>query len=786
MVSRRFTINAVFLFLCIFQTLGLVYAAVDPVARLQDSYSAGSAERRDIYSDVISVADRLYSGSSTADRRAQLAAAVALRQKAMDAEDEFIAGMQSAAPGFRKLNGNNPAFTTLNREAAERFGGLYADFPFAEPYGLSALVVARHWGDGQALLSSALSFKQRFPLSRFWKRLYLLAGCRLLIEKRYGLASRAFRQLWSEVPSGSQAVKAYGLVEAMGRGRGGNGSDPLELTAAERLAWGRAQGLSGYPVLKKLIGLHPATVEAEEAYCQVFRNIRWGFAGRSLSRNYSNAKIFDKYYKDFVAAFPRSDYLQESLELRADFHYHCGKKSQAIARKNDYRWRTSKRSRYRSVSRKYASNAERHFKVVAALDREAASRFPGTRCSFRAGVLGARSMIERDLFDKAVVRLSGLLSRGPDSLSLNMILCHLGLVHYLKTDYRTAVDYLAQLGRVELKDADYWSRGMLFLGKSHLEMGDSLSAGRVFGALSRAFPYTYYGIRARSLENDLPGKYILRRWPGSEYESPPWWPDNYTRTGAMFQEHAAGWQALGFFSEAAYVYSNALSQCPDDLLLRYRHHENYLRAGWYQRVLRGFRRPFSRFLQKGGNGLPDNFWQLAYLNPEPYRETIARQSGRFNIPRSLITAVIRQESNFNPQARSHAKALGLMQLLPSVARRLSRGLGLGRITSRRLYDPEVNIPLGVKFLSMNLNKYEGNIALAISCYNADPRNIPVWLERLDRMRGTTGGFDLDLFIELIPLDETRDYNIRVLHNLWRYQEVYSEKRSLFCWKLDSF
>ncbi|MBN2288215.1 MAG: lytic transglycosylase domain-containing protein [Candidatus Glassbacteria bacterium] len=757
-------------------------AAKDPVARLQESFTADQAERRQIYSEVVSLADRRSAGDTEASRSGLLASAVALKQMAMDAEDEFLESMKSSAPGFRKLAWDSPEFVSLHRRASERFKKLCADYPFVESYRASSSLVAGQWQDGLALLQAAVSFRDEYPHSRFWKRAVLLAGCRLLLEHRYDRAGEAFRLLWAEDSFSPQAVDACSLVDAL---EGDESAGRLRLTPAQRLAWGKALGLSGNSALDRLIKLYPGTGEAEEAYYRIFLNINQGFAMRPLSSNYLQAGRFDEYFKSFIAEHPESNYLDEALGLRAGFHYFCGKKSNAIARKNDYRWRTTKRSSNRKVSQRYFASAERHFQQVAAVDSMAGVRFPGSGCCFRVGIVNVRAMFERDQFVQAEAKLQSLLARGPDSLSLNTILWYGGLIHYLRSDFQVAVDCLSPLEQAHCRDTDFWSRGMLFLGKSYLATGDTLAAARVFGLLSRTYPYTYYGIRARSLKSGLSLKIASPGWLDFPLTNLARFPDSCTGAGARFQQEAKNWQSLGFFAEAAYIYANALREVPDDLLLRYRSHENYLLAGWYHRVLRGFRGAFREFLYKGGNGLPANFWELAYLNPEPYREFIARESARFNVPRSLITAVIRQESNFNEQARSHAGARGLMQLLPSVGRRLSSGMGLGRITNLRLYDPEVSLALGVKFLAGNLSKYDGNIALAISCYNADPRNLPVWLERMNQLRHT-GDFDLDLFVELIPLDETHDYNIQVLTNFWRYQEVYKEARDFFGWKLDGF
>ena len=139
--------------------------------------------------------------------------------------------------------------------------------------------------------------------------------------------------------------------------------------------------------------------------------------------------------------------------------------------------------------------------------------------------------------------------------------------------------------------------------------------------------------------------------------------------------------------------------------------------------------------------------------------------GGFTLDRALIFAVMRQESEFNSWAKSHAGARGLMQVMPRTASYISRDRSL-RFGSRiKLDDPRYNMALGQQYIHDMLGKdfANGNLFKTLTAYNAGPGNLRKWLRIINFQD------DPLLFIESIPARETRNYIERVISNLWIYR-----------------
>lgn len=159
------------------------------------------------------------------------------------------------------------------------------------------------------------------------------------------------------------------------------------------------------------------------------------------------------------------------------------------------------------------------------------------------------------------------------------------------------------------------------------------------------------------------------------------------------------------------------------------------------------------------------------LFPMDYAPTIKGAAQKQEIPPELVFSIIRQESAFDPNARSFADAMGLMQILPTQAKNVAKELGIEWTGHNDLYRPELNIPVGAKMLRQGLNRYDGNFILAIASYNANDRAIKGWLK--SRFRE-----DPVEFIEEIAYEETRTYVKLVLRNYIFYKRLANPETAL--------
>jgi len=154
-------------------------------------------------------------------------------------------------------------------------------------------------------------------------------------------------------------------------------------------------------------------------------------------------------------------------------------------------------------------------------------------------------------------------------------------------------------------------------------------------------------------------------------------------------------------------------------------------------------------------------WEVAY--PRAFESVVSNACGRYACPMPLAWGIMREESSFIADVKSHANAIGLMQLIEPTARLVAVGTQYSA-DEASLKRPEVSVEFGVKLLA-SLRQRHGHPALAIGAYNGGSGAVDRWV------KGRTSD-DLDLFVELIPWEETRNYVKRVLSSQAAYAYLY--------------
>lgn len=155
------------------------------------------------------------------------------------------------------------------------------------------------------------------------------------------------------------------------------------------------------------------------------------------------------------------------------------------------------------------------------------------------------------------------------------------------------------------------------------------------------------------------------------------------------------------------------------------------------------------------------YWQAIY--PFPFAELIMSYAQQRALNPLLVTALIRQESRFQPDIRSVVGAVGLMQVMPETAEWIAQQTSEA---SYNLTAPENNIKLGTWYLDYTHREFGNNALFAVASYNAGPGSVATWIDK--------GGFtNADEFVEIIPYPETKGYISAVFGGYWNYLRLYN-------------
>lgn len=223
-------------------------------------------------------------------------------------------------------------------------------------------------------------------------------------------------------------------------------------------------------------------------------------------------------------------------------------------------------------------------------------------------------------------------------------------------------------------------------------------------------------------------------------------------------------ELIGLGDFAVKELNHALSSAPSSPRLNLRLAQLYSRRGENFQATLILRKGYPDIYSYNEADVPREAWEIFF--PLINWDTIKQEAKRYGIDPYMAAGLIRQESVFNPNAISRVGARGLMQVMPATGQVVSRQQGIGRISAADLYNPTLNIKLGMSYLAQMMGQF-GRIEYAAAAYNAGPGRARQWIAQ-------RGSLDIEDWVEAIPFTETRGYVQGVLRYAANYRRLYKE------------
>jgi soluble lytic murein transglycosylase len=424
---------------------------------------------------------------------------------------------------------------------------------------------------------------------------------------------------------------------------------------------------------------------------------------------------------------------------------------------------------YRALARLRSGDTNDSAQELASL----AEQFPASPFAAEA-LLTAAKLYEHDRrFAEARLAYQRVLDQFPGTPQASEARFRLGLLAYMEGDLPGA----ERRWREATTDADDSARASFWLGKALEAAGNRDGATEAWEAARRQDPTGFYGLRAAEL---LAGHREVRAAPATlEPEALEGTPSEEQELARWFSELGSDLDVARGQVEADPGYRRVRELLDlglrteagwqvDALLEQYAGNPAALASlavllGEQGEVAYAYRAASRLQAASGASALPRTLERLLY--PIPYPDLLLPRASAREIDPLLLAALIRQESAFEPQARSPADARGLTQVLPSTGQGIADALGRANWQPDDLYRPAVSIEFGAFYLAQRLAAYDNQLYPALAGYNAGDGNARAWVSRF-------GLGDPDLFIERIPFPETHDYVQRVYANYLTYQRLY--------------
>ncbi len=363
-------------------------------------------------------------------------------------------------------------------------------------------------------------------------------------------------------------------------------------------------------------------------------------------------------------------------------------------------------------------------------------------------------------YDEAMAsyRLVGL--DNPQSTQRADAVWRIGWIQYQTGQYPQAIQTFERLGNGR-EDPVYAPQALYWIGRS-AEQIDHGKAVEAYDALCGTYPLSYY---CQLVQLDRPHSSDALA-PGATPGDTPDLALSEARKGIWRDVHyqrAMELKALGLEQEASKELTELTRRMARDRALLPELSGLLSEVGAYHQALRIAKLHYAESVERSGAPVPATIWHAAY--PTGYVPTIKAYAGS-DLDPYLVSAIIREESLYDTHAVSYVGAIGLMQVMPATAHTVARSAGLAAVAREDLFEPDINLRIGVRYVEQLLRTFQGNVIHVIAAYNAGPPAVRNWVQRF-------GDRAPDEFVELIPYQETRLYVKRVLRSYREYHRLHA-------------
>lgn len=414
------------------------------------------------------------------------------------------------------------------------------------------------------------------------------------------------------------------------------------------------------------------------------------------------------------------------------------------------------------------------------------SLFPSSNFSDDALYRTGRIYSLREDFANAAAYFKRVSTDYPSGDKRPDALWELGLIQYREGDYSSAKNTFSGFAS-SYKGTSLEEKGLFWQAKCHQKLGENSTAAGLYQKIVNLNYYSYYTFAAaeklKKMNTPAQIKKINNELNPDNPEISDIIPDiyqileedYYTDDSKINSENsgepgsinhinrAIELLKLEFFNSASLEIEASANEIEENPARILEIATLYLKSNNYSNSIN----IIGKNLKKLKSGLDEPHTDYLYYlyYPYGYSEIVQKYSSQFNIDPLFTLAVIRQESNFMPDAISYAGAQGLMQIMPSTGEGIAVQLGMDNFNANMLINPEVNIRMGTFYLRQQLDNFEQNLVYCAGAYNGGPGRMSEWISR-------RGNKDIDEFIESISYEQTRDYVKKVMGNYYFYQMLY--------------